>query len=182
MSVRACVCARGWRLHVQPVDAALQQHIMLPRARNPRGRRDSNDGEGKGKQLHLGSFYTPAQAVRQVAARHMTKALLLRGVAAPLQQLVPDQAAGGTRASTCCAWCAWARRAYDRAALLMRGPSAETNRPASEYASDPHLPHLRTLEKRDMVLAIRKLQDIEVRRGMLVHARTTHLLHQHSAG
>lgn len=53
-------------------------------------------------------------------------------------------------------------RAYDRAAILMRGPDSHLNFPAEEYADDDVLKQLALLPKREMVLALRRTVDTEV--------------------
>lgn len=58
-----------------------------------------------------------------------------------------------------------AARTYDRAALLMRGETAELNFPLASYANDPVLQALCSLPKQQMILALRKTADTEARKS-----------------
>lgn len=59
-------------------------------------------------------------------------------------------------------------RAYDRTALILRGKTASINFPHAEYEGDEVLAQLRGLStKKQVVAAIRRTQDQEVREGCL---------------
>lgn len=92
-----------------------------------------NRRQVKGRQLHLGSFSSAELAARRVCTgkggclpppRQRCAAAHRRPPHTPRRGLIEP--------AVRCA----VRRAYDRVALLLRGPSAETNFPASDYEED----------------------------------------------
>ena len=50
-------------------------------------------------------------------------------------------------------------RVYDRAAILLRGPSADLNFSLADYTHDPYIPLLRGLDKAGIVAALRRMKD-----------------------
>ncbi len=138
---------------------------------------DSAAEGGSGRQLHLGSFLSVQQAAKYVHSplscpQHHSAATegdqsQPRTVYSPRAR--PSQRSGvcGARASTAThsstltrrVLCPHIRRAYDRAALLFRGPHAELNQPAEVYDNDPELTRLRQFQKKDIVMEIRKIQE-----------------------
>lgn len=65
-------------------------------------------------------------------------------------------------------------RAYDRAALVMRGPAADTNFPFCDY-DDASMEQLRLLNKKALVLAIRATLDDAVSANIRSYHLALHL-------
>lgn len=63
-----------------------------------------------------------------------------------------------------------AARAYDRAAILMRGKDTDLNFPLEDYAADPVIQELSRLPKDQMVLALRKTIDTQQELNALARA------------